>query len=288
MAAVLGRVLNWVVRRVPRPIVQRFAKIGGRILAFFYKGFRYCDPLDGFKYRALLPYGRLSSRRNALAPAALSLERHRLIWLWLTRVYHLKDRVNCGSPVRVLHVAPEPCLQRALRSIEGLVYTSADLESPWATVHCNIENMPFEDESFDLILCNHVLEHVENDRQAMAELFRVLSSQGVALLLVPLDSERAETLENPAYSTPALREKYYGQADHVRLYGRDYFNRLQSVGFHVAAVDFYNGLSEHERQYYALRAEDTIYLGGKHPLASEWTVNNVAWEASHQSQCHYD
>ncbi len=199
----LGGLLGWVVRRVPRPLVQRFAKVGGRCLAVFYRGSRYCDPLDGYRYRALLPYGRLDSRQNALAPAALSLERHRLIWLWLTRVYGLNGQGAERVPIRVLHVAPEPCLQRALQRCHGVIYTSVDLESPWASVHCNIESMPFPDDAFDLILCNHVLEHVEHDRRAMRELLRVLSPDGVALLLVPLDNDRAETLEDPLYCTPA-------------------------------------------------------------------------------------
>ena len=163
----------------------------------------------------------------------------------------------------VLHLAPESCLQRKLKALPRIHYVSADLESPWAEIHCDIQEMPFASNSFDLILCNPVLDHIPDDRRAMHELFRVLAPNGVALLLVPLDENRETTLEDPAINTDALREKYYGQRDHLRLYGRDYVQRLAEAGFKVSALDYASQLSQKERERYCIRLADKLYVARK-------------------------
>ena len=160
-------------------------------------------------------------------------------------------------------MAPEWCFLRRLQNLPNIDYTTADLESPWASVHCDIQKLPFPDNSFDLILCNHVLEHIPDDRQAMRELFRVLRTNGTALLLVPQDLSLEQTLEDPSINTPELREKFYYQRDHLRLYGRDYASRLAEAGFNVETLDYFSRLSEHERFRYALRREDLLYIGRK-------------------------
>ena len=247
-----------LARSVPRPILHRIARIGGRLLAIFLYGKRYEDPIDGRHYRRLLAYGRIEQRKNALAPYSLSLERHRLIWLYLDRELDItRQHYN------VLHMAPELCLQRKLKAIPGIRYTSADLESPWAAVHCDIQQLPFAEQTFDLILCNHVLEHIPDDRLAMRELYRVLTPNGIALLLVPLDPTRATTLEDPAINTDELREKFYHQKDHLRLYGRDYVDRLAEAGFVVSAIDYAAQLTEEERRRYCIRLEDKLYIARK-------------------------
>ncbi|MGP1362342.1 MAG: class I SAM-dependent methyltransferase [Bacteroides sp.] len=247
-----------VTRFVPRQYLHRVAHWVGGVISLFLRGKRYEDPIDGYRYRKLLPYGRIEKRVNALAPHSLSLERHRLIWLYLVR-----ELAIAHHSFRVLHIAPEMCLQRKLKKISTLQYTSADLISPWAEVHCDIQALPFADNSFDLILCNHVLEHIPNDRLAMRELYRVLAPRGVALLLVPLDDSRAETLEDPAINTDALREKYYHQRDHLRLYGRDYVLRLQEAGFEVSTLDYVATLTPEERTKYCIRDSDKLYVARK-------------------------
>lgn len=253
-----GRIVQLATRYLPRTLLHRCAAGAGRAVAIFYRGSRYEDPIDGQRYRALLPYGRVARRANALAPRSLSLERHRLIWLYLQR------ELRIGSqPLDVLHMAPERCFREPLMRMPNVNYTTADLESPWAAVRCDIQDLPFGDNSFDLILCNHVLEHIPDDRRAMRELLRVLRPGGIALLLVPQDLSRESTLEDPAISTPALREKYYYQRDHLRLYGRDYPQRLAEEGFRVEAIDYFSRLSRQERERYALRGDDTLYVGRK-------------------------
>lgn len=254
----LGQLIQLATRHLPRPLLHRFAVAAGRGVSWLYSGNRFEDPIDGQRYRKLLPYGRITRRPNALAPRSLSLERHRLIWLYLTRELSIET-----TPRSVLHMAPEWCFLRPLQNLPNINYTTADLESPWASVHCDIQKLPFPDNSFDLILCNHVLEHIPNDRQAMRELFRVLRTNGTALLLVPQDLSLEQTLEDPNINTPELREKFYYQRDHLRLYGRDYACRLAEAGFNVETLDYFSRLSEHERFRYALRREDLLYIGRK-------------------------
>lgn len=254
----LGRIIQLATRFLPRPLLHRIAVVAGRIAAIFLHGNRFEDPIDGRHYRKLLPYGRTQRRPNALAPGSLSLERHRLIWLYLSRELALGSK-----PLDVLHMAPEWCLMRKLQQLRNVNYTSADLNSPWASVHCDIQRLPFASNSFDLILCNHVLEHIPDDRQAMRELLRVLRPGGFALLLVPQDLSRAHTLEDPAINTPALREKFYFQRDHLRLYGQDYQDRLAHEGFRVEPIDYFAKLPSNLQSRYALRRDDLLYVGRK-------------------------
>lgn len=254
----LGRIIQLATRFLPRPLLHRIAVAAGRAVALLYRGNRFEDPIDGCRYRKLLPYGRTNRRPNALAPRSLSLERHRLIWLYLTRELALEKK-----QLYVLHMAPEWCLRRRLQRLPNIRYTTADLKSPWADVHCDIQNLPFPADSFDLILCNHVLEHIPDDRRAMRELLRVMRPGGTALLLVPQNLNMEQTLEDPAINTPALREKFYYQRDHLRLYGRDYTDRLAQEGFAVETIDYFAQLPDNERIRYALRREDTLYLGRK-------------------------
>lgn len=255
----VGGLVRLATRILPRPLLHRVGVMAGWCMAQCMRGNRYEDPIDGFGYRSLLPYGRVTKRANALAPHSLSLERHRMLWLYLTR----ELRIEQAQQLRVLHMAPEWALLRRLRRMKGLRYTTADLSSPWASVHCDIQELPFDDASFDLILCNHVLEHIPDDRQAMRELYRVLAPGGTALLLVPLDTTRSTTLEDPSINTPALREQFYWQRDHLRLYGLDYPARLTDAGFAVEVVDYAASLGPEACQRHAIRTDEPLYIGRK-------------------------
>lgn len=254
----ISRLVSLATRFIPRHYLQLFASLLLKTLGLFYRGNRYQDPIDGVKYRKLLPYGRLTVRKNALAPNSMSLERHRLIWLYLQRKTDFFT-----APRKVLHVAPEYCFIKPIRRLKNIEYTTADLISPWADVKLDVQAMPFADNTFDIVICNHVLEHVDNDRQAMTEIRRVLKPGGFAILQVPMDLSMEETLENPEYNTPELREKYFQQRDHLRLYGRDYAQRLASSGFDVMEDDFVKQLPPQEVAYYALPKDEILHIAHK-------------------------
>ena len=242
-------------RFIPRHHLQRFSAFILRIVGIFYLGNKFEDPITGIKYRKLLPYGRIQSRPNALAPHSMSLERHRLLWLYL------KERTNFFSDnLKVLHIAPEYCFLKRFKKMKNLSYTTADLVSPWAEVKLDVQNMPFDENSFDVVLCNHVLEHVSDDKLALSELYRVMKPGGFGIFQVPIDVSIEKTQEDKAINTPELREKHYGQRDHLRLYGADYPNRLSKAGFIATADSFVQTLPQHLAKRYALPNDEIIYL----------------------------
>jgi SAM-dependent methyltransferase len=169
----------------------------------------------------------MRGRPNAKCPRCGSLERHRALWIYLT-----DHSTLLAVPPEILHMAPEPSIERALRALPGVRYTAADLDPERrGIIRADITALPFADASFDLILCNHVLEHVPADRAAMSELFRVLRPGGTAIIQNPVDARRAVTYEDPNVVTPEDRLREFGQRDHVRVYGRDFRERLTATGF---------------------------------------------------------
>tara|TARA_A100000171_G_C2140131_1_gene154522 strand:- start:10484 stop:11188 length:705 start_codon:yes stop_codon:yes gene_type:complete len=217
------------------------------LVAFFLRGNKYTDPIDGNSYRKFLPYGYEKVRENVLAPGTLSLERHRLFWLYLTH-----ETSFFIENTRVLHFAPEQAFLKRFRKLKNISYTTTDLNSPIADVKADICSLPFEDNSYDFIICNHVLEHIPDDTKAMQELYRVLAPNGTAILQVPYDRTRETTFEDHTITDPKKRAAIFGQYDHVRVYGMDYFDTLKSVGFSVEAVDYTAQLSEKEIEKYRL------------------------------------
>src|SRR4249920_3892182 len=117
-------------------------------------------------------------------------------------------------------------------------YVSANLDSPLAMIRMDISKIPYKANCFDVIICNHVLEHIPNDRQAMSDLYRVLKPGGWAILQVPISLSLDRTYEDPTAVTREEREKKFGQHDHVRIYAKDYKDRLENVGFTVEVYSF--------------------------------------------------
>jgi ubiquinone/menaquinone biosynthesis C-methylase UbiE len=130
---------------------------------------------------------------------------------------------------------------------------------PVPVLKVDITNIPFEDSVFDVILCNHVLEHIPDDLNAMAELYRVLKSGGWGIFQVPLDNRNNSTYEDFSITTPEARQKAFGQKDHVRIYGKDYPDRLRKVGFDVKTNDFALKMSAEERFEYGLKKQLIYY-----------------------------
>ncbi len=190
-----------------------------------------------------------------MCPRCGSLGRQRVDWLFLTERTDLLQ-----AQKRLLHVAPEGCFERTLASLPNISYLSADYDSASAMEQMDITEIGHPDESFDVVICNHVLEHVSDDRQAMREILRVLRPGGWAMLQVPLDPGRETTFEDPEITDPKERQRIFGQHDHVRAYGRDYPQRLESQGFEVTVDTFIEDLPATTRNELGLDAKETIYL----------------------------
>jgi SAM-dependent methyltransferase len=231
-------IFKLVLNTIPRGILIKASLWLRPILILWYKGNKYTDPIDGRSFRKFLPYGYLKQRSNALAPGTLSLERHRLFWLYLT-----EETNFFTAKLKVLHIAPEQAFYKRFKKMSNLEYITADLYSPIADVKADITKLPFADEYFDVIFCNHVLEHIPDDTKAMQELFRVLKKGGWGIFQVPQELDRATTYEDFSITDPKERTKHFGQYDHVRIYGRDYFSKLEKVGFKVIPVDYSRKIS---------------------------------------------
>ena len=244
---------KFFLNKIPRQSLIRLSYIFRPLLAFWYRGNRFKDPIDGKSYRSFLPYGYEKQRENVLAPGTLSLERHRLLWLYLK-----KETPFFTENLKVLHFAPEQAFYKRFRNLKNLDYTTTDLNSPLADVKADICDLPFEDNSFDFILCNHVLEHIPNDKKAMQELYRILKPGGTGIFQIPQDLSRETTFEDNSITDPKERAKIFGQYDHVRVYGQDYFNKLRSVGFKVDEVDYTKQISSEEIEYFRIPKGEII------------------------------
>ena len=254
----MKKLFKLILNLIPRPLLIRLSYVVRPILASFLKGNTFTDPIDGKSFKSFLPYGYGKQRNNVLSPSTLSLERHRLLWLYL------KNETKFFSDnLKVLHFAPEQCYLKRFRSLSNLDYTTTDLLSPIADVKADICDLPFENNSYDVILCNHVLEHIPDDTKAMQELYRVLKPGGFGVFQIPQDLKRDKTFEDDTITDKKERAKIFGQYDHVRIYGRDYFDKLRDIGFKVNEVDYTTTLSEADITRYCLAKGEIIPVVNK-------------------------
>jgi SAM-dependent methyltransferase len=255
----MKKLISFLIRHVPRKYLQKVGGPGLKIVSFLLLGKNVSCPICEKNFRKFLPYGRINPRPNALCPNCLSLERHRLIWLYL------KEKTDFfAHKQHVLHIAPEGCFIRRFEDIHQELYVTADIESPLAKVKMDIHKIPFGDNKFDAILCNHVLEHVDDDIKAMKEITRVLRPGGFAIMQVPFFHPVPDkTVSDPSIRDPKLRETMFGQDDHVRKYGKDYPERIRQAGLNVLEDSFVNTLPEKQRKQYGLVSGELIYKGVK-------------------------
>lgn len=249
MKSIIRLILNYI----PRTILTRISTFVKPIIRLYLKGDKYTDPIDGKSFREFIPYGYNNVRKNALSPSTYSLERHRMLWLYLkneTKIF--------SNKVKLLHFAPEPAFYEIFKKSNNILYDTIDLNSPLADIKADICNLPLKDDTYDFILCNHVLEHIEDDLKAMSELYRVLKKGGIGIFQIPIDSKRENTYEDRSIKSPKERNRMFGQYDHVRIYGMDYFERLKSVGFSVKKVKYANKLSDKEITKYCLSPTEII------------------------------
>lgn len=218
-----------------------------------YAGLAVRCPCCGGRFRGFLPGGQ-NNRPDAECPGCGCRERHRLLWLYLVNRTPILT-----SRLRVLHLAPERVIRRRLLALPNLVYISGDLDSPLAKTTLDILALPFPDTSFDVILCNHVLEHIPDDARAMRELHRVLRPGGWGIFQVPLNPFR-DTFEDSSIIDPAERTRLFGQEDHVRIYGCDYRTRLERAGFTVTVDPYVRELPPNQVRYFGLMPDEDIHL----------------------------
>jgi SAM-dependent methyltransferase len=227
-----------------------------------YGGDKVLCPICNSTFIEFGPYG-LAPRKNASCLNCGSLERHRLLWLYFNEK---TDLFNNDKKIRILHFAPEKAFYDMFSSNHNIDYNPCDL-SPESYDYkgnvvvkkVNIVNIPFEDNYFDVILCNHVLEHIPDDSLAISELYRVLKKGAWAILQVPIDYNSEITYEDFSINTPKGREKAFGQFDHLRLYGRDYKDRLMKAGFIVNEDDFIKSFTPDDLFRYGLMDSELVY-----------------------------
>ena len=246
-------IIRLVLNNIPRTLLNRISILVKPLIRLYLKGNEYTDPIDGKSFRKFIPYGYNRVRKNALSPSTYSLERHRILWLYL------KNETNVFSKkIKLLHFAPEAAFHGIFKKSNNISYDTIDLNSPLAKIKADICNLPLEDNTYDFILCNHVLEHINDDIKAMSELYRVLKKGGIGIFQIPIDINRDKTYEDSSIKDPKERNKVFGQYDHVRIYGMDYYDRLRSVGFSVEQIKYADNLTKDEIKKYCLNSNEII------------------------------
>ena len=247
-----------ILNLFPRPFLIRISISIIPFLRILFKGDKHIDPIDNSRLSRFLPYGYDSMRSNALSPSTLSLERHRLLWLYLQNETDIFSR-----PIQLLHIAPEQAYYKRLKEQPNINYTSLDLYSPIADIKADIRKLPFKNDIFDVVICNHVLEHIQDDELALSEIYRVLKKGGFSILQIPLNLDLKITYEDESIQLPEQRKIHFGQYDHVRTYGLDFFKRLRKAGFKSEAVYYSDHFSEKDRKKYGIENDDIIPLAIK-------------------------
>jgi SAM-dependent methyltransferase len=255
----MKKIYSFLLNTLPRPLLIRLSYVFKWFAPYFYYGNNVTCNVCEKSFSKFLSYGtKVSLRDNVLCPHCLSLERHRLMWLYLN---NKTDFFSASK--KVLHIAPEQCFYDRFKTQKNLDYTTADLFSPLADLKFDLHKIPLEDNLYDVIFCNHVLEHVEDDHQCMKELLRILKPGGWAILQVPLDYSRQLTYEDKSITDPLEREKHYWQKDHLRLYGNDYPEKLRAAGFKVKEENYVKTLSIELIEKHRFASEEVIYVGSK-------------------------
>jgi hypothetical protein len=222
--------------------------------ALVHRGNRVECPVCGARFRHFAPRWNMP---NAICWRCDSEERHRALWLFLTRS---RPELLSGAG-SLLHFAPEAALAAHLRRRAGLSYVTGDIQPGLGDITLDIIDLDLPDQAFDGIICSHVLEHVPDDTAAMAELYRVLRPGGWCVVMVPLEPSLDETDEDPSIIDPEERRRRFWQEDHVRLYGHDLIERLRAPGFDVERIPPTDVVDpDEERRFRAVSLGSEIFL----------------------------
>lgn len=238
MIQILKRILPYQLRIKLRKIIFKAKYIVQLIKTNFRNDKVYC-PITGKKYFQFLKY-----RNDLLTPSTGAWRRHRTIWLYL------KNNTNLLiDNIKLFHPAPELCFYEIFKKSSNIDYYPCDLNEKWL-IKIDLTDIKYPENYFDYILCNHVLEHIPNDKKAIEELYRVLKKDGKAIITVPINENFDVTYEDPTITTPAEREKHFGQWDHVRWYGIDIGTRFERVGFKVEMLKYGLKIKESNPEIY--------------------------------------
>lgn len=255
----MKKVYKFLLNKLPRPLLIRLSYVFKFFAPILYKGDKVTCPVCERNFSKFLSYGSdVAHRENVLCPYDLTLERHRLMWLYLKN-----ESDFFTANLNVLHIAPEQCFYHRFRAQKNIKYLTGDLVSPLADMHFDLHQIPLEDNRFDVIFCNHVLEHVDDAMQCMKELFRVMKVGGWAIMQVPQDFSRETTYEDKSITSPEEREKHFWQKDHVRLFGKDYPDWLRKAGFEVQEFNLNTEFSEEFIERNRLMKSEILYIARK-------------------------
>ena len=246
---------HYIVAKICRKLLYIVARPCRKLLYFGIS--RYC-PVCNSHLRQFLPFSVKPDkpRPNALCPVCGALERHRLLFLY----FYQKTNLLSSARKRMLHIAPEPCLRHLFTRINSIDYLTLDLE-PYAMIQADLTQLCFADETFDVVMALHVLEHIVDDRRAMREIFRILKTSGLAFIIVPINSK--VTFEDPSVIDPSERERIYGHPHHVRIYGEDFYDRLRESGFTPHRIKLQAQLDPRNRQKFGLISDEEITFFSK-------------------------
>ena len=253
----MKKLYKFLLNKLPRPLLIRLSYPFKKIAPIIYKGNKVECPVCERSFSKFLSYGsNVAHREGVLCPYDLTLERHRLMWLFL------KNNSNffTAEKLEVLHIAPEQCFHKRFKEQKNLNYLTGDLVSPIADLHFDLHSIPLEDNRFDVVFCNHVMEHVDDALQCMKEIYRVMKPGGWAIMQVPQDFSREETYEDKSITSPEEREKHYWQKDHVRLFGKDYPRWLEKAGFSVQEFDPKKEIGNELIERYRLIPSEILYI----------------------------
>lgn len=265
---------KYLKKIIPYNFVQYLKKIKCNLETILYSGDNFECPICNKKYRTLkdggesLPFfkdhdivggGR---RKNMLCPYCLSTDRDRLVYFYLTTQKELHE-----SLITLLHIAPEPSLKKYFETLPNITYYRGDkFEERYngfyydkGTLNLDLTDLQYPNECFDVIICNHVLEHIKEDSKALQEIKRVLKPNGWAILQVPIAKENQKTIEYQLLP-PEKRKSIYGQEDHVRLYGLDYPERLMLHDFKVEIWDISHLLNIDDITKFAINSEEKVII----------------------------
>lgn len=270
-----SEITDWYRPSVERGLVNRVksvvpASVRRELRLLGHRGSSVKCPFCGYQGRDLRVGGHdypVLRDRHVIGAGARPLncyncgsgDRARLVYMYL------RDHVGLAGAgsMHVLHVAPEPGLREKLSEAGFATYVCGDLFAegyryPTWVQNLDVTDIQFADDTFDLLICNHVLEHIPDDRRAMRELRRVLKPGGTAILQVPISATSAETIEDPDITDPEARAQAFGQFDHVRIYGQDYVGRLEEAGFSVSRVDVSADYAQ-----YGVNPEEELFVCSK-------------------------